>query len=405
MANTKTTIELNGTLYDAVSGKAVNSQAPQTIAPTPATPQAAPGSITPPPTSPRNVDGFFKPASKAVVAPAKPVAPTPVQATATPAKEKPAPAREAVTAPNHAQAHQPERAKTLMRHAIDKPKVSAPIDENTTPALPTPNDSFREREARASRVSKSPSISRFGGRLPTAIDKKHVDHVPVIEPPHDAPAAEKHLNSFAKTRTSPKLRAEEPQAKAQAEAVPAISFASAIANATSHEEETPAKPKLHQRTAKKLGTTTKMLGAGGATLAVLLIAGFIAFKSVPTVQMQLAATRAGFSASLPGYTPAGFSMKGGIDADQGAVTVNYKSNSDDRNFQVSQKPSNWTSESLLTNYVSSDKKAYQTYEERGKTIYIYEGSNATWVNGGVWYEIKGDSSLSSDQLLHIANSF
>jgi len=37
-------------------------------------------------------------------------------------------------------------------------------------------------------------------------------------------------------------------------------------------------------------------------------------------------------------------------------------------------------------------------------IYVYNGSNATWINNGVRYTIEGDSSLSIDQLLKITAS-
>ncbi len=59
----------------------------------------------------------------------------------------------------------------------------------------------------------------------------------------------------------------------------------------------------------------------------------------------------------------------------------------------------------LTNHVLTNKQPFQTFQDAGKTIYIYEDSKATWVNGGVWYQINGNASLTSDQLLRIANSF
>ena len=59
---------------------------------------------------------------------------------------------------------------------------------------------------------------------------------------------------------------------------------------------------------------------------------------------------------------------------------------------------------LLDNYVSVSNRDYQTKEEKGRTVYIYDDSNATWVDGGIWYQIEGDSSLSSDQLLNIVAS-
>lgn len=120
--------------------------------------------------------------------------------------------------------------------------------------------------------------------------------------------------------------------------------------------------------------------------------------------MRIAASRAGFNAAIPSYQPSGFGMKGPIEYGPGQVTLNFKSNSDERNFHVTQRVSSWNSEALLTNFVTTNNKSYQTYQDKGRTIYIYDGSNATWVSNGVWYQIEGKSNLNSDQLIKLANS-
>ncbi len=139
-------------------------------------------------------------------------------------------------------------------------------------------------------------------------------------------------------------------------------------------------------------------------LAALLIAGFIAYQNMPNLAMRVAAARAGFPATMPSYQPAGFALDGAIQYYPGQITVNFKSDSDNRIFSVTQKPSKWTSETLLDRVVAIDSRPYQTFQDKGKIIYIYDGSNATWVSGGIWYEIAGNSSLTSDQLLRIASS-
>jgi hypothetical protein len=120
--------------------------------------------------------------------------------------------------------------------------------------------------------------------------------------------------------------------------------------------------------------------------------------------MRVASTRAGFAAEMPGYKPAGFSFKGPIAYQAGRVSVTFKSNTDDRQFTLTQSSSNWNSDALLANYVASEKKQYQTYLDKGRTLYIYDNSNASWVDNGIWYQIEGDSSLTTDQLIRIASS-
>ena len=120
--------------------------------------------------------------------------------------------------------------------------------------------------------------------------------------------------------------------------------------------------------------------------------------------MRVASTRAGLDANLPAYQPAGFKISGPIKYQPGAVTVTYKSNTDERNFNVTQKNSSWNSETLLGSFVSPTKEPYQTFQAKGRTIYMYSGDKATWVDGGIWYTVDGKANLNSDQLLKIAES-
>ncbi len=369
--NTKTTIELNGTLYDATTGSAVGARAEPTVIR---------------PKSAVNMDGFIRSKSNA---PAKPVKPVTVEPAAAKTPKNPKTPHNA----EPAQARQPQRAQTLMRHSIKKPVVKAPPSQEKPASQEAkaalPSSATKERHHRAKHTPKSPAISRFGGRLSHELDKT-VDHLPVVQAPPKPAAPVKSFSSHT-PHHAPKTGAAEP-------------FAAALANATSHEQPAPKKPRLRKRSSKRISPVRRAISIGAASLAVVLLAGFIAYQSVPNFQMRLAATRAGFSASMPG-APNGFSPSGSVQASPGEVTISFRSNSDDRSFQVTQKPSNWTSESLLSNYVAVNNQPYQTYEDRGKTIYIYNGSNATWVNGGIWYQVDGNSSLNSDQLLHIANSF
>ena len=120
--------------------------------------------------------------------------------------------------------------------------------------------------------------------------------------------------------------------------------------------------------------------------------------------MRVAATRAGFDAKMPGYSPSGFSFNGPINYTAGQVQISFKSNTDDRNYNVTQTASNWNSDALLANYILDEEKQYQTYLDKGRTLYIYDGSNATWVDNGVWYQVEGESAMTTDQLIRLASS-
>ncbi len=348
MGQTKTTIELNGKLYDATTGKVVSSfDAP----------------VAKPATKPQAVDGFIRQTghhSKTKTT-------------------KPTPSPRAVRHPNPAH-HKPQRSHTLMRHVVQKPADATPA--KAQPQKPAPVSRPTERLERAASVSKSSSISRFSNSVAPRLTTKVAPLAVKPHPEqHQAKQTAKPANAATKT------------------------FDSALRSASSHTKGQLKKKRVHHRAAKKLGISSNLVIAGTLTMSFVLLAGFVAYQNVPNISMRIAANRAGFSASLPQYTPSGFGVAGPIKAAPGAVTVSFRSHSDDRSFEVTQKPSNWTSDSLLSSFVAANKQSYQTYQEKGKTIYIYNGSNATWVNGGVWYQVNGsNANLNSEQLVRIADS-
>ena len=121
--------------------------------------------------------------------------------------------------------------------------------------------------------------------------------------------------------------------------------------------------------------------------------------------MKLAAQKANFNATVPDYTPPGFSFSGPIAYTDRAVVIHFTSNTgDDRNFKLTQEPSSETSTSLAANTLANDTKV-QTSQVNGTTIYIYDEDNhATWVNHGIRYTIEDNAKLNAEQLLKIADS-
>lgn len=136
----------------------------------------------------------------------------------------------------------------------------------------------------------------------------------------------------------------------------------------------------------------------------LLLVGYVTYLNLPNMALRVAASRAGFEASLPGYKPTGFSLDGPITYAPGQIALTFGAAADERQFELVQRKSTWDSQSLLDNYVVRENKRYVTFQEGGLTIYVYDDSNATWVNNGIWYTVEGESLLSSEQLLKIATS-
>ena len=124
---------------------------------------------------------------------------------------------------------------------------------------------------------------------------------------------------------------------------------------------------------------------------------------MPSLSVRIASIQAGISATYPEYSPNGYSLNGPVQFSDNEVVINFRANTGNTKFVIKQSKSSWDS-SAVKNKVSNDSKGeFITTEEKGLTIYTYNG-NASWVNGGILYAITGDAPLSGDQIRRIATS-
>jgi hypothetical protein len=141
-----------------------------------------------------------------------------------------------------------------------------------------------------------------------------------------------------------------------------------------------------------------------ATLAIVLLGGYVTYLNMPALSVRVAAAQAGIDAGYPNYRPDGYALNGPVTYSQGEVAMNFKANGGNQTFTLNQSKSGWDSAALLDNYVTPKAGSdYTPYTERGLTIYTY-GNNAAWVNGGILYTIQGNAPLSSTQMREIATS-
>lgn len=353
--NTKNSIDINGKRYDAISGAVLQS-----------------------------VDGFH----------AGSLPRTPAASTATTSK------RTAHTPAAHIAPHKPQKAATLMRSAVRKPDLRArklvaqssthspaaqPLHQVAPKLSHTSIDPVRQK--RATRVMQSPAVSRYGNLSTVDAIAHRKDPLIALTPqtPQTPPPAVTHTQPTPAIPVQPiRHITEQPDI-----------FEQALARATSHEQ-------VH-RTApiKKPGRLATVASVG---LVVVLAVGIFAYFNAPELSLRLASSRAGFEAQLPNYSPAGFTF-GNLTYSPGNVTVSYKDGgNENRRFDITQRVSDWDSEGLLSNFVSSAASAYQTYERAGRTVYLYGNNTATWVDSGIWYTIEGSNSLTKNQVLDMAGS-
>jgi hypothetical protein len=366
VSTAKTTIELNGKLYDARTGRILNHFPPANTKKAPDLNRQ----------TGRVLDGFTK--RPAINQPAAKPQPAAIKRHSTASAKIPS-----------SHIHKTlQKSKTLMRPAVKKPAVSkdhAPL----VPRISPPAHKSSARSHRAFSVQKSHLIQRFNitGATQTKVIKKSAP----------LPVANHNTNHLSQKVGQIAQRAEMQASSSLSQ------FEEALKHASSHLQLEP-KNFTKKRFLQRVGLKNTPAHITTVAITALLLMGFFAYQNVPNVQMQIAATRAGLSAGMPGYTPSGFGVAAPIKIEPGKVTLTFSSRTDGRAFSVVQQASNWSSDSLLTNYVTKNNKPYQTYQNNGKTVYIYDNSNATWVDGGIWYQVTGDSSLTSDQLLRIANS-
>lgn len=297
----------------------------------------------------------------------------------------------------HAKHRQPQRATTLMRTTVTKPKpgiksqvkVMAPATAApTTLATVQPKWPVSQvsptRLTRAEQVAKSAAISKFAANSDIVAS---------------APAA---------------VQATAPQSASSAtEHDSRDLFERAIAGADSHLEPQYDSKKLAKAAKKqaKLAAKTKrerpvhhhLASVVATSVAVLAIGGFIGLQNRAALTLRFANAKAGFQASLPNYKPDGYSV-GGFTYSAGNVGTSFHDAAGNRSYTLNQQTTKWDSQALLDNFIRINYSSYQVLQSGQQIVYMYGKNNASWVKDGVWYQLTTDGSLSTSQVLNIATS-
>lgn len=306
-----------------------------------------------------------------------PVKPALKTAVATPAPVKPAVNRPGASA-SHSIHRKPQKSQTLHRAAIKKPAISAPQSTaaaNRSPLITKfgPNNSHIKPVAAAKTQQQTRPASTVKVTAPAAAPihtpAKHVKAATALAPVHSSRLLKEQL-------IKEKLAHVEHKTK-------------------EHRNEHPLK-RLARRQ-PKFATIATM------SLATIMLGGYLTYINMPNLSVRVASARAGVDAQFPEYQPDGYNFAGPVAYAPGEVTLKFDSNGGSQGYEIKQRASNWDSQAVLDNYISRESSSYLTYSEQGLTVYTY-GNKAAWVNGGVLYTIKGDASLSSDQILRIAGS-
>ncbi len=144
--------------------------------------------------------------------------------------------------------------------------------------------------------------------------------------------------------------------------------------------------------------------AGAMAVVTVALLGYLVHLNMPDISVRVAAMQSGIEKAYPSYVPANYRLDGLVKEDNGHITMNFKSDSNNV-FSLSEEKTSWDSAAVLTNYVKKNWGGeYSIAKGQGLTIYV-SGSNAAWVNGGVLYIIEdATNSLSASDLHDIAVS-
>lgn len=149
------------------------------------------------------------------------------------------------------------------------------------------------------------------------------------------------------------------------------------------------------------------LAVACATVGAFIIVYYVNL-STPDVSLKVAAMQTGIDAKYPNFTPRDYKLSD-IMSENGKITLNFKNvnnNSEEGgDYSIIEERSSWDSNALYANYVKDEfSSEYTTIKEQGLTIYI-DGSNAAWVNGGVFYKLVSSGNiLTKKQITAIAVS-
>lgn len=456
----KNVIELNGKRYDALTGEYLGAGKgePYKSPSAAATEKAAPKKpkLAAAKAGPRHIDGFIRPGGvvkpttkstvAAVVPAAKPIASHPVatkhvakaphahkpvmagdihkkvtkpaavqrpvkaakhteaaKPAAKPAVAAKAPVKKPIavrhTATTTAKPHSPQPTKTLMRRAVKKPEA------NLKPAIRT-QVPVEIAPASPSSLLFKPSASRIDeGRLKRAkaiAKATGIQHFMPVQPDYTptafaaAPQTAAASIPVIPVRTVPahahgKLTTHKP--KPASHQAHSDIFEAAIARANSHKQpKHPAKRSAHRR----------LVNTMAGIAAFLVIGGFITYLNLPNITLHVASVQAGFKAEMPDYRPTGYALQGGVQRSGNTVSLRFQSG--ENQYTLTQQPSVWNSQTLEENTLALAGSEHKTIDAAGRTVFIYNGSNAVWVNGGVRYDLTTNAPLSTEDISRLASS-
>lgn len=247
----------------------------------------------------------------------------------------------------------------------------------------------------AKQLSEQQIQSKIASRASTnTISLKDLASVKAIDDEQIAPAQDTKLAKVAKARMAAR-KAAAPQALS-AQELKERAIQQALRKVSTMNESTEESTKAKRQHFWKRKNFKIVAAMSVVTIAIL---GYLVSVNLPDISVRVAAMHTGIEKAYPSYVPANYRLDGLVKEENGRITMSFK-NDRDQKFTLMEEKSSWDSSAVLTNYVSKNWGAsYSIAKGQGLTIYV-SGSNAAWVNGGVFYVITDDTNTLSSSDLH-----
>ena len=160
--------------------------------------------------------------------------------------------------------------------------------------------------------------------------------------------------------------------------------------------------KAPRRAKKPKSRMGRWLQVASVGLAIMLIGGYFTYLGMPNISTRIAAIQSGINAKYPGYRPSGYALSGPITFKSGEVRMKFAYADGGQSYTITQQKSSLNS-AALKETLTADGGDVQTTTAGGLTIYSTDRT-ASWINGGVLYQITLGGALSSEQVTKIATS-
>lgn len=160
--------------------------------------------------------------------------------------------------------------------------------------------------------------------------------------------------------------------------------------------------KAPRRAKKPKSRMGRWLQVASVGLAIMLIGGYFTYLGMPNISTRIAAIQSGINAKYPGYRPTGYALSGPITFKSGEVRMKFAYADGGQSYTITQQKSSLNS-AALKETLTADGGDVQTTTADGLTIYSTDRT-ASWVNGGVLYQITLGGALSNEQVTKIATS-